>query len=146
MNQVPAPAVFERLGALADPIRGRLLLALERQELSVREIQTVLQLPQSTVSRHLKVLADLGLVATRSEGTSNWYRMPGREQEPAMRRLWLAGREAVAGSPSPRRGARPPATGTGGGGGSRSRRCAGSGSRSGRTWPARSPPGGTRRA
>ena len=92
------PAVFERLGALADPIRGRLLLALERQELSVREIQTVLQLPQSTVSRHLKVLADLGLVATRSEGTSNWYRMPGREQEPAMRRLWLAVREDVAGS------------------------------------------------
>ena len=95
-----APAVFERLSALADPIRGRLLLALARQELSVREVQAVLQLPQSTVSRHLKVLADLGLVVTRSEGTSNWYRMPVRELAPAARRLWLAVRDEVAGSPA----------------------------------------------
>jgi len=97
--------VFDRLSALADPIRGRLLLALERQELTVREIQTALQLPQSTVSRHLKVLADLGLVATRSEGTSNWYRMPGRELEPSMRRLWTAVREELAESRIARRDA-----------------------------------------
>jgi ArsR family transcriptional regulator len=97
--------VFDRLSALADPIRGRLLLVLERQELTVREIQTALQLPQSTVSRHLKVLADLGLVATRSEGTSNWYRMPGRELEPAMRRLWTAVREELAESRIARRDA-----------------------------------------
>lgn len=97
--------VFDRLSALADPIRGRLLLALEGQELTVREIQTALQLPQSTVSRHLKVLADLGLVQPRSEGTSNWYRMPAKELEPAMRRLWLAVRDEVAGSPPARRDA-----------------------------------------
>lgn len=100
-----APAVFGRLSALADPIRGRLLLALERHELTVREIQAVLQLPQSTVSRHLKVLADLELVVTRSEGTSNWYRMPARELEPSARRLWLAVREEVAGSSGARRDA-----------------------------------------
>lgn len=100
-----APAVFDRLSALADPIRGRLLLALEQKELSVRELQSVLQLPQSTVSRHLKVLADLGLVVTRSEGTSNWYRMPARELETSARRLWLAVREEVAGSPVARRDA-----------------------------------------
>jgi ArsR family transcriptional regulator len=98
-----APAVFDRLSALADPLRGRLLLALERQELTVREVQAVLQLPQSTVSRHLKVLADSGLVVTRGEGTSNWYRMPARELDPAMRRLWLAVREEVAGSTAARR-------------------------------------------
>jgi ArsR family transcriptional regulator len=80
------------------------LLALEGQELTVREIQAALQLPQSTVSRHLKVLADLGLVVIRSEGTSNWYRMP-RELEPGGRRLWLAVREEVAGSPAARRDA-----------------------------------------
>jgi SAM-dependent methyltransferase len=97
-------AVFDRLSALADPIRGRLLLVLERHELTVREVQAVLQLPQSTVSRHLKVLADLGLVGTRSEGTSNWYRMP-RELEPGGRRLWLAVRDEVAGSPAARRDA-----------------------------------------
>src|SRR5262249_28288142 len=96
--------VFDRLQAFADPIRGRLLLALEGQELTVREIQSALQLPQSTVSRHLKVLADLGLVVTRSEGTSNWYRMP-RDLEPAGKRLWMAVREEVAGSPAARRDA-----------------------------------------
>ena len=100
-----APAVFDRLSALADPIRGRLLLALERHELTVREIQAVLQLPQSTVSRHLKVLADLDLVVTRSEGTSNWYRMPARELEPSARRLWHAVREEVAGGSGARRDA-----------------------------------------
>ncbi|HEX7024322.1 MAG TPA: metalloregulator ArsR/SmtB family transcription factor, partial [Gemmatimonadales bacterium] len=97
-----APAVFDRLNALADPIRGRLLLALERQELTVREIQAALQLPQSTVSRHLKVLADLGLVVTRGEGTSNWYRMPARELEGSARRLWHAVRDELAGSPAAR--------------------------------------------
>jgi len=102
---VTAPAVFDRLSALADPIRGRLLLALERHELTVREIQAVLQLPQSTVSRHLKVLADLALVVTRSEGTSNWYRMPARELEASTRRLWLAVREDLAGGSAARRDA-----------------------------------------
>jgi len=100
---VTAPAVFDRLSALADPSRGRILLALERHELTVRELQEVLQLPQSTVSRHLKVLADLGLVLTRAEGTANWYRMPARDLEPAMRRLWLAVRDEVAGSVVARR-------------------------------------------
>jgi ArsR family transcriptional regulator len=101
---VTQAVVFDRLQAFADPIRGRLLLALEAQELTVREIQSALQLPQSTVSRHLKVLADLGLVVIRSEGTSNWYRMP-KDLEPGGRRLWLAVREEVAGSPSAKRDA-----------------------------------------
>ena len=100
-----ALAVFDHLSALADPIRGRLVLLLERQELTVREIQSALQLPQSTVSRHLKVLADHGLVVTRSEGTSNWYRTPARELDPGLRRLWLAVRDEVAGSSAARRDA-----------------------------------------
>ncbi|MBM4191446.1 MAG: winged helix-turn-helix transcriptional regulator, partial [Gemmatimonadetes bacterium] len=48
--------LHDRLSALADPIRTRILLVLERHELTVSELRTVLQLPQSTVSRHLKVL------------------------------------------------------------------------------------------
>ncbi len=100
-----APAVFERLSALADPIRGRLLLVLERQELTVREVQAALRLPQSTVSRHLKVLADLELVVQRSEGTSNWYRMPSRDFAAAARRLWQAVRDEVAISPAAQRDA-----------------------------------------
>ncbi len=99
------PPVFERLSALADPIRGRLLLALERQELTVREVQAALRLPQSTVSRHLKVLADSGLVLQRSQGTSNWYRMAARDLPPPARRLWQVIRDEIAGSPAARRDA-----------------------------------------
>ena len=45
--------VIDRLAALADTIRGRILLALERHELAVGELAVTLQLPQSTVRRHL---------------------------------------------------------------------------------------------
>jgi phosphosulfolactate phosphohydrolase-like enzyme len=65
-----APSIFGRMSALADPLRCRALLLLERGELTVSELCTVLQLPQSTVSRHLKTLADDGWVQVRPEGTS----------------------------------------------------------------------------
>lgn len=91
-----APEVFEQLTALADPTRGRLLLALEPRELTVTELATALQLPQSTVSRHLKTLGDGGWVAARADGTSRFYRMESAALEPAARRLWAAVRESVA--------------------------------------------------
>ena len=65
--------VHDRLATLADPTRGRILLALEQHELTVGELCSVLGLPQSTVSRHLRVLADDGWVSTRQEGTSRFY-------------------------------------------------------------------------
>ena len=70
----PRLAIHDRLIDLSDATRCRLLVALERQELTVGELSTALQLPQSTVSRHLKILADQGWVDSRSEGTSRWYR------------------------------------------------------------------------
>jgi ubiquinone/menaquinone biosynthesis C-methylase UbiE len=54
----------------------------------VAELCNVLQLPQSTVSRHLKVLVDDGWVNGRREGTSNWYRMGGSEMPPHQKKLW----------------------------------------------------------
>ncbi|HRN52800.1 MAG TPA: metalloregulator ArsR/SmtB family transcription factor, partial [Gemmatimonadaceae bacterium] len=60
--------LFDRLSALADPIRSRLLLLLERHELTVSELCSVLQLPQSTVSRHLKVLSAAGWLVAREDG------------------------------------------------------------------------------
>ena len=53
-----------------------------------------MQLPQSTVSRHLKALADTGWVAARAEGTSNLYAMT-RDLDPSARRLWALVREQV---------------------------------------------------
>ena len=62
--------------ALSDPTRCRMLLLLERHELTVSELCAVLQMPQSSVSRHLKTLADDGWVASRRDGTSRFYSMP----------------------------------------------------------------------
>jgi ArsR family transcriptional regulator len=92
MKQNP---IFDRLTSLADPIRARLLLALERHELTVSELRAALQLPQSTVSRHLRALADTGWVASREDGTSNRYRMSVRELDAAARKLWQSVREEV---------------------------------------------------
>jgi len=85
--------VLDHLATLADPTRSRLLLVLERHELTVSELCAVLQLPQSTVSRHLRILGDDGWVAGRAEGTSRQYRMV--PLEPAGQRLWNVVREEI---------------------------------------------------
>src|SRR3954469_9520612 len=81
------------MDSLADTARLRLLRLLERQELGVAELCDVLQMPQSTVSRHLKVLADQRWVRSRKEGTNHLYRTILEELEPAARKLWLLARE-----------------------------------------------------
>lgn len=78
---------------LADATRLRLLRVLERHELGVVELCDVVQLPQSTVSRHLKVLADQGWARSQRQGTTNLYRVILDELEPAARKLWLVARE-----------------------------------------------------
>jgi ubiquinone/menaquinone biosynthesis C-methylase UbiE len=92
-----APAILDHLSALADPTRSRILLLLDRHELTVSEICGVLQLPQSTASRHLKGLADAGWIGVRAEGTSHLYTMTrGRDELDApARRLWQLVREQV---------------------------------------------------
>jgi ArsR family transcriptional regulator len=81
--------------ALADPTRSRLLLALERNELSVNELRSILQLPQSTISRHLKMLSAEGWVEARAEGTSRHYRLATDSLDQATRRLWHIVRDEV---------------------------------------------------
>ena len=66
----PPDRLLAGLAGLADPTRLRLLAVLERHELGVAELTEVLRLPQSTVSRHLKVLADSGFLGARADGTS----------------------------------------------------------------------------
>ncbi len=90
----PTP-IFGQMTALADPTRSRLLLALERNELTVNELQAVLQLPQSTISRHLKVLSAEEWVEARAEGTSRHYRIAAEGLDTASRRLWHLVRDEV---------------------------------------------------
>jgi ubiquinone/menaquinone biosynthesis C-methylase UbiE/DNA-binding transcriptional ArsR family regulator len=89
-------AIFEDLTALADATRSRMLLVLERHELTVSELCTVLQLPQSTVSRHLKTLSDTDWVSSRRDGTSRYYTLALDDRAPATRRLWALLREQVS--------------------------------------------------
>ena len=93
-----APVILDHLSALADTTRSRILLLLDRHELSVGEICAVLQLPQSTVSRHLKALADTEWVSARTEGTSRVYAMTKADLDGAARRLWQLVREEVGAS------------------------------------------------
>lgn len=81
--------------ALADPTRSRLLLALERNELTVNELRAILQLPQSTISRHLKMLGAEGWVEARAEGTSRHYRLASDSLDASSRRLWHIVRDEV---------------------------------------------------
>ncbi len=78
---------------LSDATRTRILRVLERHELSVAELCGILRLPQSTVSRHLKLLAQEGWVQSRKDGTTHWYRMRPVELEATQRRLWQLVRE-----------------------------------------------------
>jgi ubiquinone/menaquinone biosynthesis C-methylase UbiE len=88
--------ILDHMAALADPIRCRMLLPLERHELTVNEICSVLQLPQSTVSRHLKTLADDGWVVSRRDGTSRFYGMVFEDLDGGAQRLWPLIREQVS--------------------------------------------------
>src|SRR5438477_2478899 len=90
--------VFDRLGTLADPTRARILLLLENTELTVGELCLVLQLPQSTVSRHLKILSDERWVTARDSGASRFYSLLPSRLDPVARRLWNVVREQVRSS------------------------------------------------
>lgn len=90
------PTILDRFQALADATRSRLLLVLARQELTVGEICEVLRLPQSTVSRHLKILAEGSWVRSRPEGTHRLYRLDPGTLEPSARSLWRLAREEVS--------------------------------------------------
>src|SRR5215216_4070472 len=90
-------AILEHMSALADPVRCRMLMLLEKQELTVSELCAVLQMPQSSVSRQLKTLADDHWVTSRRDGTSRFYAMSGGDDlDPAATRLWPLIREQVA--------------------------------------------------
>ena len=87
---------IDRLHTLSDPIRARLLLLLDRHELTVSELTAALQLPQSTVSRHLRLLAEDRWVVARADGTSHLYRLAGGQLEVSARRLWHLVREQMS--------------------------------------------------
>jgi SAM-dependent methyltransferase len=88
--------ILDHMTALSDGTRCRMLMLLERQELTVSELCAVMQMPQSTVSRHLKTLSDDDWVTSRRDGTSRFYSMPVDDLDSGAKRLWPIIREQVA--------------------------------------------------
>jgi SAM-dependent methyltransferase len=71
------------LKALADPIRLRVLAAVAEEELTVGEVQEVVESVQSSVSRNLAILRDAGFVQDRKEGTNVYFSIRQDMPEPA---------------------------------------------------------------
>ena len=65
--------------AIADPTRVRILAALLRAELCVCELVDALEVSQSTLSSHLQVLRQTGMVITRKEGRWIYYSLGKRK-------------------------------------------------------------------
>ncbi len=78
--------------ALADENRIRTLLALRPGGLCVCQITELFGLAPSTISKHLSVLAQAGLVESRKDGRWIYYNLPGREAPVAVREAldWVA--------------------------------------------------------
>jgi DNA-binding transcriptional ArsR family regulator len=87
MSDVAMAQFLEVAAALADENRVRALLALRGGELCACQVIELLGLAPSTVSKHLAVLRQAGLVAARKEGRWMYYRLPDAAEAPeAVRR------------------------------------------------------------
>jgi ArsR family transcriptional regulator len=77
--------------AMADENRVRALLALRHGELCVCQITELFGLAPSTVSKHLSVLYQAGLVESRKDGRWIYYQLPGKDAPLAVREAlgWL---------------------------------------------------------
>lgn len=73
------PSFYERRAAVAKalghPSRLMIVDALQEREICVRDLTELVGADQSTVSRHLSVLKNAGLVDTRKEGPMIFYRL-----------------------------------------------------------------------
>jgi DNA-binding transcriptional ArsR family regulator len=92
-------AILDQLAVLSDATRVRVLAVLETHELTVSELCEVLRLPQSTVSRHLKTLADGGWVTSRREATSRLYTVNRDTLPESAKGLWQVVRDQVSAAP-----------------------------------------------
>lgn len=87
-------SALKSLRALSDQTRLRILALLEREELSVNELQEATHLGQSRISTHLGQLQDAGLVQSRRDGKRTFYRVNQSADELATEFIQLAIRGA----------------------------------------------------
>ena len=87
-------STLKSLRALSDQTRLRIVALLEKDELSVNELQEVTRLGQSRISTHLGLLADCALVKSRREGKRTFYRLNPQADSVASEFIQLAIRGA----------------------------------------------------
>ena len=90
-----ADRLLGQFTALGDVVRLRMLHLLADEELSVGELARIVQVPQSTASRHLKPLLDGGWIARRSDGTAGLYRMANATMPDDSKALWEVARHSI---------------------------------------------------
>jgi len=89
-------SIVKILRVVADPNRLRILLLLEREELSVAELQEILAMGQSTISTHLSQLKQAGLVEDRRTGKSSLYKLTKENGAGVLGELLTQARSEIA--------------------------------------------------
>src|SRR5947208_14268229 len=87
-------STLKSLRALADPTRLRIMALLEKDELSVNELQEITRMGQSRISTHLGLLQDAGLLQSRREGKRTFYKLNQNDDGVAREFIQLAARGA----------------------------------------------------
>jgi ubiquinone/menaquinone biosynthesis C-methylase UbiE/DNA-binding transcriptional ArsR family regulator len=87
-------STLKSLRALSDPTRLRIVALLEKEELSVNELQEITRMGQSRISTHLGLLQDSELVQSRREGKRTFYRLHPESNDGAAEFIDLAIRGA----------------------------------------------------
>ena len=77
-----AATTTDAFNAVAEPRRRQILDILAGGEHAVNDLVRQLGLPQPQVSKHLRVLREVGLVQVRDEGRQRLYRLDGRPLQP----------------------------------------------------------------
>lgn len=96
-----AATTTDAFNAVAEPRRRQILDLLATGERPVNDLVLLLDLAQPQVSKHLKVLREVGLVAVREEGRQRMYRINGQPLKPIhdwvknYERLWTERFEAL---------------------------------------------------
>jgi ArsR family transcriptional regulator len=67
--------ISETFKALAHPARLKMVIGLIKDECNVAQIQKVLGLPQSTISQHLRILKNAGIIKGRREANKTCYKV-----------------------------------------------------------------------
>jgi DNA-binding transcriptional ArsR family regulator len=96
-----APTTADAFNAVAEPRRREILDALSDGERPVNDLVEILGIAQPQVSKHLRVLREVGLVEVRDEGRQRMYRLNGRSLKPiydwvrSYERMWEDRYEAL---------------------------------------------------